>query len=179
MGRPRVLRPQLRRDSLGCTPLVWSRLTKATVFVLVAAALASPASGQVPTPDSANVRPLFGARVGPPFRAGAYLGIVANRAPGPHGDYDGRTIGIEAGIGGGQLTFGRAAGSLFGGVRYHVALLHTWGDSQNVAPGQTYIGAEFRLMIVAVGVGVGAYGRIAGNEPGQAGLVTLNAFFGL
>ena len=133
---------------------------------------------QYPVDSAAHLRPVLGFRVGPPLRAAFNVGLARARSVGPHGDYTGNAIIVELGSGGGQLSLARVAGSAFGAGRIQLSVLRTWKDPQWVAPQQTYVGLEARMMI-GVGVGLGLFGRVEGTTRGDGYLAVVNLVAGI
>jgi hypothetical protein len=147
------------------------------LFVVIAA----PAAAQDSLTDSPQpraLRPVLGLRVGPPLRAAFNLGLALGHYEGPHGAYVGTAVIAEAGSGGGQLSLARVAGSPFGSGRLQLSVLRTWDNPQWVAPGQTYVGVEARMM-VGIGVGIGLFGRVAGTTRGDGRLIVINLVAGI
>ncbi|HEX8693818.1 MAG TPA: hypothetical protein VF746_15455 [Longimicrobium sp.] len=155
--------------------------------LLLAAALpaAAPAQDAPPDParppatraDSLWLRPpgppfplVFGFRERGPMHHSLYLGWswLQTRAPGPYGESSGPVVALEAGVGGVQASAGWASyGPHLGAGRWQASVLRTWGSPLWVEPDQTYLGAELRMSLYAVGVGFVGYRRISGDAPGD------------
>src|SRR5512135_599279 len=134
----------------------------ACLFVLLALT-SRVAKAQDSLVSQYGLRPVLGLRVGPPLRAAFNLGLARARyKASPHGGYVGTAIIIEAGSGGGQVSLARVAGNGFSAGRIQLSVVRTWGEPQWVAPRQTFLGAEARLM-VGIGIGVGVFARISGT----------------
>jgi len=144
-------------------------------FCLLALASA-PASAQDSVPRAHDYRPVLGLRVGAPLRAAFNLGLARGRYN--QGAFVGTGVVLEAGSGGGQVSLARTAGSAFGSERIQVSLLRTWGDPQGVAPRQTFVGVEARLM-VGIGVGLGYFRRISGAMRGDGHVLAINLVGGI
>ena len=148
-----------------------------SIVLLCFLALASSAAyAQDSVANAHDYRPVLGLRVGPPLRAAFNIGLA-------HGHYKpggflGTAIILEAGSGGGQVSVARVAGSPFGSARVQLSALRTWGDPGSVAPRQTFLGLEARLMF-GVGIGLGFYGRISGTTRGDGHLVVVNLVAGI
>ena len=140
--------------------------------------IALPVCAQDSVPPPRSVRPVVGLRVGPPLRAAFNLGLALGHYEGAEGAFLGTGVVVEAGSGGGEVSLARIAGSPFGSGRLQVSILHTWDDPQWVAPGQTYVGVEARLMM-GIGVGIGLFGRVRGTTRGDGHLAVINLVAGI
>jgi hypothetical protein len=118
----------------------------------------------------------------------ASFGWISTRQP---RDYDCRTpcdlwgvFGqIEPGLGGGKASvgYGRVIGeqrkgtfalsSAYLALGVKGSILRTWGDQSQVPPNQTYAGPEFEFSIARVNMGIGALGRVSGDQ-GRTWIIT-------
>jgi hypothetical protein len=51
------------------------------------------------------------------------------------------------------------------------SVLRSWGGHSSIPSGQTYIGPEFEFSIARVNMGIGALGRVSGND-GRKWIIT-------
>ncbi len=127
-------------------------------------------------------------RLSYPQLASASIGWIFTRQP---RDYDCRTpcdlwgmFGqIEPGVGGGKASFGygRVIGehrkgpavlsSVYLALGIKGTVLRSWGGHSPIPSGQTYVGPEFEFSIARVNMGIGALGRISGDQ-GRTWIIT-------
>ena len=153
-------------------------MCRSLVLVCLLTGVAQPLGAQYPVDSAHHLRPILGLRVGPPLRSAYNVGLARVRTTGAHGGYEGIGVIAEIGSGGGQLSVARVTGSVFGAGRLQLSVLRTWKDPQWVAPKQTYVGAELRMMI-GVGVGFGLFARVAGKTRGDGHLAVVNLVAGI
>jgi hypothetical protein len=127
-------------------------------------------------------------RLSYPQLASASIGWIFTRQP---RDYDCRTpcdlwgmfTQIEPGLGGGKASFGfgrvigehrkgpAALSSVYLALGVKGTVLHSWGGHSPIPSGQTYVGPEFEFSIARVNMGIGALGRISGDQ-GRTWIIT-------
>jgi hypothetical protein len=127
-------------------------------------------------------------RLSYPQVVSASLGWIFTRQP---RDYDCRTpcdlwglFGqVEPGLGGGKASFGYgrvigeqrkgpvALSSVYLALGIKGTVLRSWGEQSQIPQGQTYAGPEFEFSIARVNMGIGALGRVSGDQ-GRKWIIT-------
>lgn len=119
--------------------------------------------------------PAGGFRYGAPLGASVYGGVILSRED-PTG-YAGPSLVGEAGQDGARVSLGVASFSLAGTYRAQLSVIRTWDSHGEVQAGQTYVGPEVALGIIA-GVTVGHYWRIS-DGGGEARVFSIGAVIGI
>lgn len=131
------------------------------------------APGSMPAPSVGRARYEFwsavGTRVGGPQKAALDIGLL--RLPGI------LALGVEPGLGGGQLGLGPAFVSPYTSARLQGVLLRTWGEPWLTEPNRWYAGVDLR-MAVGVGLGLSVYRHVGGPEPRRRWLLAPQLVFG-
>jgi hypothetical protein len=122
----------------------------------------------------AQFLPFGGFRYGAPLGASLYAGVMLGWQN-PAG-YSGPTLVGEVGQDGMRASLG---GSFigFGTQRAQLSYIRTWDNHGDVRDGQTYVGPEIVLGMIA-GVTVGYYWRIS-DGGGKARVFAVGSFVGL
>ena len=105
---------------------------------------------------------LPGLRFGPPFKAGAVVGVAYGnrlaRLP-----FAGPLALAEVGVGGTRASIGYFfAGPFASGIEVLGSGMRTWNNPSQLEPGQTLLGGELRLAFFLVNVGLAAFHPAAG-----------------
>ena len=96
------------------------------------------------------------------------------------GNTRGWTATAELGEGGHEFFVGRRhAGNLWNGASLGAAYISTDDDARGVAGGQAFLGPEFRITMLGVGLAMGHYWRIDGSAPGDARLFDASFLIGI
>jgi len=112
--------------------------------------------------------PAIGLTLGAPYGASAYVGLGRMSHLTTEWETFRGVAGIaEAGRGGGQLAIARAWEEEGLMTRLQGAVVRSWGNAFQVAPGQTFVSAQIQTSFV-FGANIGLYRRVQGNAPGAA-----------
>lgn len=141
-------------------------------------------------------RPWFlGARVSHPQKVSASIGWIFSRQPtayrcGTVCDYQGWTVSLEPGLGGGKVSggYGRifSVESLEGNRLRRIymagagrlALLRTWGDANLEPIARTFVGFEGSIAVTQVQLNVGVFRRVSSGDPQEDWLVSVGLGYG-
>src|SRR5205807_8126091 len=105
---------------------------------------------------------------GAPYRRSGYPGPTGMAQPPAEWQTFGGGGGVaELGRGGGQFAVARVWEREGLMSRLQGAVVRTWGESVEVAPGQTYVSAQIQSSFV-FGANLGTYWRVRGHAPGDA-----------
>jgi hypothetical protein len=108
-----------------------------------------------------------GAGLGTPLKGAVTVVLMRGQAGGVDGWW-GENVVLDAGLGGGKVRLGRYSYGANAGREYGLALLHTWGEPWQVAPGQTFLGGEVQLGALPLTLSLGGFVRVRGDAPGDA-----------
>ena len=161
---------ELRRDFEGTNPLFVGVLTGSFVFVAdLIRATAIPS--QI---DFIRAR-----SYGNSMESSGAVEITRARDNG-RGNTRGWTATAELGEGGYEFFLGRRhAGTLWNGASLGAAYISTDDDARGVAGDQAFLGPEFRITLLGVGLAMGHYWRVEGSEPGEARLFDISFLIGI
>lgn len=122
--------------------------------------------------------PLFGVRFGGAQRQSSYVGIERVTHESSEG-VAGNTLELEVGRSAGQVGVGRSSfGPMTPIFRLQAVGMRSWKRATDVAPGQTFVGAELQIALF-VGASYAYYWRVAGEAPGQERYHALRLVVGI
>ena len=122
--------------------------------------------------------PAIGITLGAPYGSSGYLGLARMTHLTTEWETFRGIAGIaEIGRGGGQFAIARAweEGPLMS--RLQAALVRSWSQSVQVAPGQTFVSVQAQSSFV-FGANLGAYWRVRGHAPGDAFFAAVRLVIG-
>jgi hypothetical protein len=108
----------------------------------------------------------------------AHLALMLGDAPRRHGEYGGPVLSVEPGLHGGKVGIGVGGVSPFGSGLLRASYLRSWGDDGPLAADQGYLGADARMAIRFLALGIGWHGRISGEASGDGSIFTFSAGVG-
>ena len=154
-------------------------LTKHGVTFLFACVAIPAISRQTQAQQTETVwHPTLGLTLGAPYRASGYLGLTRmTHLPTEWQTFRGVGGIAELGRGGGQFAIARVWEEEGLMSRLQGAVVRTWGESVEVAPGQTYVSAQIQSSFV-FGANLGAYWRVRGHAPGDAFFAAVRLVIG-
>ena len=172
------------RDSLGRCQLV-SRL--AATFLVTTITLSSVRSLCAQEDESRVILPVFGLNVLNTTVVALDAGITY-RPFGPQHPFWAPVASAEAGVAGGQLSFGigyyRPPRTDWGGpgselsLRVQASALRTWGNPFHVGPHESFVGIELQGMFTIVGLRLGYFRRVPKAPDGGDSFLSAGLIIG-
>ena len=96
------------------------------------------------------------------------------------GNTRGWTATGELGSGGSEFFIGhRHAGNLWNAVALGAAYVSTGDEARGVAAHQAFVGPEFRITLVGVGIALGHYWRVDGDAPNDSRFFDVSFLIGI
>lgn len=152
------------------------------VLMLWGALLAIP-PGVDPEPSGTQLFPCAMTRYSTPIKVSGVLGVSFNRMTG-YRSYRAFFVQAEPGFGGGKLNLGYRVGATafmpIWNLGLSTSLLQTWGNPLgDVEPDQTYLGLELSGAFSMLGLNVGVFRHMAGEDEDHEWIYTLGVGAGI
>ncbi len=131
-------------------------LTALPALLLAATAVLGQEAQETPSdPEPSSwkgkrvVTTLADVSAGTPQKLSAGLGLYVGKSTSPYGG-TGFVLSAEPGLGGGKLSAGYGAVSVYGHALVRATVLRTWGHPWHADPGKTYVGLEGQTLVFPI-----------------------------